>query len=179
MTQCLFGEDQLPLYPDKVVCLVEAEKTAVICAGYMPEYVWVAVGGKNQLNERLDVLRGREIIVFPDIDATEEWTAYFDGRTDLNVQVSTMLEENATEEDREAQIDIADLLIRFYSQKNAGVPYVPPVPSDDGTERPLPKYDNPVAQEVARYFSPEVMPEVAALIDDLDLVPVSIISPQT
>lgn len=174
MTQCLFGEDLLAQYPDRVVCLVEAEKTAVICAGYMPEFVWVAVGGKNQLNERLDVLRGREVIAFPDIDATEAWTDYFNGRTDLNVQVSTMLEENATEEDREAQIDIADLLIRFYSQKQSGVPHVPAVPSGNGTERPLQQYDNPVAQEIAKYFSQEVMPEVAALIEDLDLVPISV-----
>ena len=164
----------LAQYPDRVVCLVEAEKTAVICAGYMPEFVWVAVGGKNQLNERLDVLRGREVIAFPDIDATEAWTDYFNGRTDLNVQVSTMLEENATEEDREAQVDIADLLIRFYSQKQSGVPHVPAVPSGNGTERPLQQYDNPVAQEIAKYFSQEVMPEVAALIEDLDLVPISV-----
>ena len=174
MTQCLFGEHLLDQYPDRIVCLVEAEKTAVICAGYMPEFVWVATGGKTQLNDRLDVLKGREVIAFPDIDATDAWSEYFGKRSDLNVTVSMMLEENATEEDREEQIDIADLLIRWYSQQNHGVPYVPPVPSQSGTERPFQQYDNPVAREIAKYFSPEVMPEVAALIEDLDLVPVSV-----
>jgi hypothetical protein len=35
-------------------------------------------------------------------------------------------------------------------------------------------YLNSVSQEIAKYFSPEFMPEVAALIEDLDLVPVGI-----
>lgn len=30
LTQCLFGEHLLKKYPDKPVCLVEAEKTALI-----------------------------------------------------------------------------------------------------------------------------------------------------
>ena len=174
MTQVLFGEHLLDEYPDKIVCLVEAEKTAVICDGFMPEYIWLATGGKTQLNERLDVLRGREVIAFPDIDATDAWTEYFNGRTDLNVTVSTLLEENATDEDREAQIDIADLLIRWYGQHPEAVPSVPSVPSQSGTERLSPQYANPVVNEIARYFSPEALPEVAALIEDFDLVPVSI-----
>ena len=171
MTQCLFGEHLLDTNPEALVCLVEAEKSAVICAGFMPECIWLATGGKTQLNERLNVLKGRTVMAFPDIDATDEWTDYFN-KSDLNVTVSDLLERNATEEDREAQIDIADLLIRWYSRQDKGVPYVPPVPSQDGTERPL--YLNPVAQEIAKYFSPEVMPEVAALIEDLDLVPVGV-----
>lgn len=174
MTQCIFGEHFLDQYPDQIVCLVEAEKTAVICAGFMPEYTGLATGGKTQLNERLDVLRGREVIAFPDIDATDAWTEYFNSRTDLNVTVSMLLEENATEQDREDQIDIADLLIRWYGNHPEAVPPVPSVPSQGGTERPPKQYANPVVNEIARFFSPEVLPEVAVLIEDFDLVPVSI-----
>ena len=174
MTQCLFGEHLLDQYPNQIVCLVEAEKTAVICAGFMPEYTWLATGGKTQLNERLDVLRGREVIAFPDIDATDAWTEYFNSRSDLNVTVSILLEENATEQDRVDQIDIADLLIRWYGNHPEAVPAVPSVPSQGGTERPSQQYANPVVNEIARFFSPEVLPEVAALIEDFDLVPVSI-----
>ncbi len=36
------------------------------------------------------------------------------------------------------------------------------------------EFANPVAREVAKYFSPDVMPEVAALIDELDLQIISI-----
>ena len=37
MTQCLFGEHLLTRYPERIVALVEAEKTAVIGAGFIPE----------------------------------------------------------------------------------------------------------------------------------------------
>ena len=59
-------------------------------------------------------------------------------------------------------IDIADWLLRT----------VPLVPSCTGTEQPY--YSNPVAREVAKYFPADVMPEVAALIEDLDLELVSV-----
>lgn len=51
LTQCLFGEHLLPLYPDKPVALVESEKTAVICSGLMPRFLWRATGGKQQINQ--------------------------------------------------------------------------------------------------------------------------------
>jgi hypothetical protein len=63
---------------------------------------------------------------------------------------------------------------RWYKAENTDVPYVPPVPSQDGTERPALELSNPVVAEIARYFSHEVLPEVAALIEDFDLIPVSI-----
>lgn len=42
LTQCLFGQHLLRTRPDATVCLVEAEKTAVICAGFLPESLWLA-----------------------------------------------------------------------------------------------------------------------------------------
>lgn len=39
------------------VALVESEKTAVVSAGLMPKYLWLATSGKSQLNpDRLSVL---------------------------------------------------------------------------------------------------------------------------
>lgn len=64
----------LSKYPDKEVCLVEAEKTAIICSGFMPQYLWVAVGGKSQLGDKVEVLDGRTILAIPDIDGQEAWT---------------------------------------------------------------------------------------------------------
>ena len=58
-----------PQHPDKTVALVESEKTAIICSAMMPQYLWLATGGKSQFNSRLTVLKGRKIIAFPDIDA--------------------------------------------------------------------------------------------------------------
>lgn len=174
MTQVLFGGHLLDQYPDAIVCLVEAEKSAVVCAGLMPEYVWVATGGKTQLGDRLDVLQGRTVIAFPDIDATDDWKAYFQTRLDLNVTVSDMLEENATEEDREMQADIADILIRMHLQQQAASQEIPDFPQSNGMGNGMPQFTNPVTAEVAKYFSPESLPELDALITDLDLVPVSV-----
>ena len=81
--------------------------------------------------------------------------------------------DEATAEDRAAQIDIADLLLRQAScPPPTGHPTFPPVPLHSGTEQPY--YSNPVAREVAKYFPADVMPEVAALIEDLDLELVSV-----
>ena len=66
MTQCLFGEHLLTRYPERIVALVEAEKTAVIGAGFIPEYVWLATGGRSGVNDRVDILKNRKILVFAD-----------------------------------------------------------------------------------------------------------------
>lgn len=177
LSQCLFGEHLLSRYPDKVVCVVEAEKTAVIGAGFEPDCVWVAVGGKTQLGDKLGVLRGRQIIVYPDVDVYDKWVDVFTQKSYLSAVVSGYLEETCTEEDREAQVDIADLLIRW-RQNQLAVPSVPPM---EGTEHLQPSFQssNPVAMEVAKYFPAKYMPEIEALIEDFDLVPVSFASTKT
>ena len=90
LTQCLFGEHLLKKYPDKPVCLVEAEKTALICSALMPEYVWVAVGGKGQLGDKVEVLYGRTILAFPDADAREKWIEKIAERPYLNIRISNI-----------------------------------------------------------------------------------------
>ena len=47
LTQCLFGEHLLTEYPDHKVILVESEKTALIGCAFMPQYTWLATGGKS------------------------------------------------------------------------------------------------------------------------------------
>ena len=113
LTQCLFGEHLLRQYPNKVVALVESEKTAVICAGLMPRFLWLATGGKSMINERLLVLKGRKVVAFPDIDGYDEWQRKLAEYPQLSVTISPILQQNATQEDRDAHIDIADWLIRY------------------------------------------------------------------
>ena len=114
LVQCLFGEHLLRIYPDRVVALVESEKSALIGAGVFPEYVWLATGGKSQLStDKLKILKGRTVIMFPDVDGFEYWTSKAKEVEAIGckVIVSDLLEKNATEEDRENKIDIADWLI--------------------------------------------------------------------
>ncbi|MDL2304405.1 DUF6371 domain-containing protein [Bacteroides sp. OttesenSCG-928-D19] len=117
LVQCLFGEYLLKIYPDKVVALVESEKSALIASGVFPEYVWLATGGKSQLSiDKLKVLQGRTVIMFPDVDAYEHWSLKAKELQQIfKVIVSDILEKNATEKDRENKIDIADWLVRELS----------------------------------------------------------------
>lgn len=114
LVQCLFGEHLLRRYPKKVVALVESEKSAIIGAGVFPEYIWLATGGKSQLSkEKLQVLEGRTVIMFPDTDGYDLWMAKAEALKIIGCKaiVSDILEQHATAEEREAKIDIADWLI--------------------------------------------------------------------
>ena len=119
LTQCLFGEHLLPQHQDKTVALVESEKTAIICSAMMPQYLWLATGGKSQFNNRLTVLKGRKIIAFPDIDAYHDWLRRTTDFPHLDLKVSDLVEKHATPADRAAHIDLADWLLKYLEDNNA------------------------------------------------------------
>ena len=119
LVQCLFGEHLLRMHPTKVVALVESEKSALIASGVYPEYIWLATGGKSQLSiDKLKVLQGRTVIMFPDVDGFEYWRnkAKEVEAIGCKVIVSDLIEKNATDEDRSNKIDLADWLIRYLSE---------------------------------------------------------------
>ena len=93
---------------------------------------------------------------------------------EARARAKSLLQQTETvtaEESREALVEGIMQRIKERLSKDFS-----PVPTVEGTEHPEPSFrsDNPVVRDVAKYFSPEVMPEVAALIEDLDLVPISI-----
>ena len=159
LRQCLFGEHLLSKYSDKPVVLVEAEKTAVIGAAVMPECVWVATGGKGLLNDRVDVLEGRKVVAFPDVDGYDAWVEKVAERPWLDITVSDYLQRKATKQQRDNGADVADILIEWKLGRTA-VPNVPEA--------------NPVLEEIRRCISPEYWEGVRVLIEDLDLELVSI-----
>ena len=164
LTQCLFGEHLLTRHPDMTVALVESEKTAVICAGLMPNYLWLATGGKSCINDRLLVLKGRKIIAFPDIDGFQDWNTRLAKYPDLGITVSPILQQNATAEDLENHIDIADLLIRYKKPS-----FADPSSSFAGLTGESPRKRCLSFLRAARFIAPEHQDEVEALINDLDL----------
>ena len=116
LTQCLFGEHLLSAIDEKqkTVALVESEKTAIIASGIMPKYIWLATGGKSQLKPgKLSVLKGRQVIAFPDVDGYHEWKEKLSKIEGLTITVSDVLEKNATDKERLNHIDIADWLIKW------------------------------------------------------------------
>lgn len=157
LSQTLFGAHLLVKYPDKPVALVEAEKTAIIGSAVMPECVWVATGGKGQLNDRVDILEGRKVVAFPDADGFSVWEEKVKERPWLSIVVSDYLARNATPEQRDAGIDVADILIDWKLGR-------PP----HGAEAL-----NPVFEEVRKLIPSEYWEEAKALIEDFDLELVS------
>ena len=160
LTQCLFGEHLLKQYPFKNVAIVESEKTAVICNSFWSEYIWMATGGKSQINDRLQVLKGRKIVAFPDVDGYQEWKEKLSQVRGLDIMISDVLEINATEKDRINQVDIADLLIRHHRKEHL---LISPV-----EERRDPM-KHPTFLKVKELVNVGNMEELALLIDDLDL----------
>ena len=70
----LFGEHLADTLPFAPLCLVESEKTALVAKLCRPDCTWLATGGKSCLTaERLRVLSGRSVTVWPDADAIGEW----------------------------------------------------------------------------------------------------------
>ena len=118
---CLFGLHLLETQGQgggSPIAVVEAEKTAVIMSEVKPEYVWLATGGKTELNvAKLRPLEGRRIILFPDTDADgqtyRDWYDVAEAASDVfghPVTVSSLLEQRATPAQKVAKIDLVDLL---------------------------------------------------------------------
>jgi len=89
--------------------LVEAEKTAVICSLAFPDVVWLATGGKMNLTpDRCKCLAGREVIIYPDADATQEWTARAKALTYCH---SVKVSDWAKDEQQGSKRDLADVVM--------------------------------------------------------------------
>ena len=117
MKQCLFGEHLLSdtSIPASTVAIVESEKTALVAALFISDFVWLATGGMHGSfnSEAMQVLQGHEVILFPDLRATEEWQRKVPMLQSIcrRVTCSDLLEKMATDRQREAGLDIADFLL--------------------------------------------------------------------
>jgi hypothetical protein len=114
---CLFGAHLLSVYPDHVVFVVEAPKTAIMAtlALGLPEHstaLWVATGGAGNLTAaRCEALKGRSVVLVPDLDQQEEWTRKATSLAQAigaKIKVSTLLTEQRANLGPKA--DLADLL---------------------------------------------------------------------
>lgn len=125
---CLFGAHLLRQYPNNPVALVEAPKTAVYGTLYfgLPEtpesLIWLAVYNKSSFSfDKVSVLKGRTVFVFPDLSKDgstfKEWERKakdFEKRLPGTCFIfSDLLEQFASEQDKQKGSDIADYLIRL------------------------------------------------------------------
>ena len=127
LVQTFFGCHLLTEFPNKPVCIVESEKTAVICSVYLPQFIWMATGGASGCKwreyETYKCLKGRSVTFFPDYGffnlktgktCFEEWTERCERIREAlpgtKVRVSDVLEKRLADKERQDQ-DLADMLL--------------------------------------------------------------------
>ena len=108
LKQCLYGEHLLKEYPDKIVAVVEAYKTAHVGAILMPDMVWLATDSLQGLTaERLAPLKGRMVLFYPDegkgFQLWQERLPQIAQEVGFTYRISTFMEG------RERGADIADI----------------------------------------------------------------------
>lgn len=102
----LFGLHLLPRYPEKDVCIVESEKSALICACKYPQYLWLATGGCGGLNEaKIRPLMNRHLIIYPDSGEYDKWQMRMQATRHPHYRIEDFMEQYPP------NTDIADLIL--------------------------------------------------------------------
>jgi hypothetical protein len=114
LKQCLFGLHLIRNGGKDAVAIVESEKTAIIASLYLPEMIWMSCGALNNIKEEMLLpLKGRKIILFPDLSGYEKWVEKAGALQGYDITVSAYLEMNATDQEKEQGLDIADYLLKY------------------------------------------------------------------
>jgi hypothetical protein len=114
---CLFGLHLAKIFPKAEVCIVESEKSAVICSAFSDPNVriWMATGGKSGLNPtNLQPLidAKRIIVLYPDYDGHDEWRSCANS-IDYGRMTITLNVRNWHIPSDGPKADIADIRIRW------------------------------------------------------------------
>ena len=116
---CLFGLHLLSLTDDKPICIVESEASAVMLSELFPESIWMAYATTGHLTPELFApLEGQKVIIYPRTDPNLSTYLFFCDLVnqtlrhyDLDLHVDTTLEDHATEDKKEREIDLVDFLL--------------------------------------------------------------------
>jgi hypothetical protein len=114
LSQCLFGGHLIN--ETQTIAIVESAKTAIIASVYFPQFVWASCEGKEGLGiDKLKVLKGKNVILFPDLNGFDKWNlkAIEMRAFCKSVVVSDLLEQMATMDERASGLDLADYLLRL------------------------------------------------------------------
>lgn len=117
LNQSLFGL-HLMKGNRKPIAVVESEKTAIISSVYLPDFIWLATGGLNNLSKsRFEPLRGRKVVLYPDLGAFDKWSEKTkELKSICSISISDLLEQVATEKERDGGFDVADYLIKINTE---------------------------------------------------------------
>ena len=122
---CLFGLHLLSLTENKTICVVESEASAVVLSELFPESIWMAYATIGHLTPDLFApLEGQTVILYPRTDSTLSTYLFFNDLVDqtlrlydLDLSVDTTLEDYATAEQKEREIDLVDFLLENCATK--------------------------------------------------------------
>ena len=107
-----FGEHLLKdSNPESEICIVESEKTAIICSLVYPDKIWIATGSMGYLKaDRFPPLKNFHCRLFPDRDATDKWEAKAEELVSLGFDIS--IDTTVANTPGEEHDDLADLILR-------------------------------------------------------------------
>lgn len=165
--KCFFGEHLLNRYPDKPVAIVESEKSAVFCSCVYPQYLWLATGGCGGLNaEKVEVLKGRRVVFFPDSGKLNDWRGKLSDVKDLDYRFSDALEAYPS------NTDLVDVKLGE-AKPLATAPVIGSTQCDDAQKADVVSAGPPCQSLAAEKFAEmrQDYPELNALNDFFDLEP--------
>ena len=159
LKQCLFGLHQLkssiamPLqYNYNTIAIVESEKTAIIMSLFIPEYLWMATGSKQNLKlQLLEPIKKENIVVYPDKGEFEDWNKKVIElqKQGFKIKCSSIVENS----EFETGTDLAD--IYFAKRNNASKNTVEIILSE--TEKKIQRLS-------------KINPSIISLIETFDLI---------
>jgi len=167
LKQCLFGLHinkigvatslQTPIaiplqYYCNTIAIVESEKTAIIMSLFIPEYLWMATGSKQNLKlQLLEPIKNENIVVYPDKGEFNDWNTKVIElqKQGFKIKCSSVVENS----DFETGTDLAD--IYFAMKKNANKNNVAIVLSD--SEKKIQRLS-------------KINPSIISLIETFDLI---------
>ena len=143
---CLFGEHLLGAFPSQTVALVMDELTAAVMSCFPTPYVWLATGKEQATPSDLLPLVGKSVVVFPDKGEYCKWQEMLQTVSNLQFHISDVMEK--------AQGDCHNIAQMVLSQQ------------------PL----RPTEEEAALMRMKDANPNIALLVDSLDLEVVDVSS---
>lgn len=130
LKQCLFGLHLLntSTFLKSKIIIVESEKTALLGMLYFENFLFLASGGMmNLTTEKITPLTGRKIILMPDLSPTNAKNSAFNywknkaqiisKEVNCSISISSLLEENSTDYQKEQQYDLGDFIIENLMNK--------------------------------------------------------------
>ena len=99
------------------ICIVDSERTAVVLSELRPEAIWMACQADYLQAAMLAPLKGHRVVLYPRTDLTgDSFLAYLELADEarrayqLDVTVSSLLEDRCTDDQKERGIDVLDFL---------------------------------------------------------------------